>query len=323
VSVPAVLAAIPSPTTSIWHLGPLPLRAYALCILLGVVVAVVLTERRLRARGAPRGLAADVAVWAVPAGIVGARLYHVVTTPRPYFGEGGDPLAALQVWNGGLGIWGGVLGGALGAWVACRRRGMPLSAFGDAVAPGLLLAQAVGRLGNWFNNELYGRATDLPWALRVYDMDTRTGRAVEIGGDPVVVGTFHPTFLYESLWCLGAAAVVVLAERRWHLGRGRVFALYCMLYTAGRAWVEALRVDEAERILGLRLNLWTCLVVFLGALVWFLTHPGPPDRLATDPHGDVVVLPAAASDVPDGARPSGGDPDRPVDADDPPRSRAG
>ncbi|WP_207387493.1 prolipoprotein diacylglyceryl transferase family protein, partial [Protofrankia symbiont of Coriaria myrtifolia] len=162
-----VLAAIPSPSTGILYVGPVPLRGYTLTIIVGIVIATVITGRRLRARGQPAYLATDVAGWAVPFGIVGARVYHVVTSPDAYFGAGGDPVDILRVWHGGLGIWGAVAGGALGVWLACRRRGVGFGLFADAAAPGLALAQAVGRVGNWFNQELYGRPTDLPWALRI------------------------------------------------------------------------------------------------------------------------------------------------------------
>ncbi|HEV2086775.1 MAG TPA: prolipoprotein diacylglyceryl transferase [Cryptosporangiaceae bacterium] len=279
------LASLPSPSTSVWHLGPLPLRAYAFCILLGVVVAVFLTDRRLRARGGPRGAVIDIAVWAVPTGIVGARIYHVVTSPAAYFGEDGELLDALKIWNGGLGIWGGVAGGALGAWIACRQRGIPLRVFADCLAPGLVMAQAVGRWGNWFNNELYGGPTDLPWALRVNVMDA-SGQAIA-----ELPGTYHPTFLYESAWCLAVAFFLVWAERRWRLGGGRVFALYVMAYTLGRAWIEYLRIDPATEFFGLRLNVWVSALVFLGALVYFLRHRGSgPERLVTKPDGTVRVL---------------------------------
>ena len=165
------LAAIPSPTQGVWELGPLPIRAYALCIVAGIVAAVLITEKRWVARGGAPGDVLDIAVWAVPFGIVGGRLYHVISSPRAYFGEGGDPMRAFAIWEGGLGIWGAIALGGVGAWIACRRRGIPLPAFADALAPGLLVAQAIGRLGNWFNNELYGGPTDLPWALKIYEWD--------------------------------------------------------------------------------------------------------------------------------------------------------
>jgi prolipoprotein diacylglyceryl transferase len=275
-----VLAAIPSPTQGVWELGPLPIRAYALCIIAGIVAAIVLTERRWVARGGAPGDVLDIAVWAVPFGIVGGRLYHVISSPRPYFGEGGDPLRALAIWEGGLGIWGAIALGGVGAWIACRRRGIPLPAFADALAPGLLVAQAIGRLGNWFNNELYGRATDLPWALTIYEW-TGTRAAVGPDGQPLVLGTFHPTFLYELLWNLAAAAVVIWADRRFRLSHGRAFALYVALYCAGRLWIELLRTDPAETIGGIRLNVYTAVVVGLLAVAYLVWQRGRPREVVT------------------------------------------
>ena len=275
-----VLAAIPSPTQGVWELGPLPIRAYALCIIAGIVAAIVLTERRWVARGGAPGDVLDIAVWAVPFGIVGGRLYHVLSSPRPYFGEGGDPLRALAIWEGGLGIWGAIALGGVGAWIACRRRGIPLSAFADALAPGLLVAQAIGRLGNWFNNELYGRATDLPWALTIYEW-TGTRAVVGPDGQPLVLGTFHPTFLYELLWNLAAAAVVIWADRRFRLSHGRAFALYVALYCAGRLWIELLRTDPAETIGGIRLNVYTAVVVGLLAVAYLVWQRGRPREVVT------------------------------------------
>jgi prolipoprotein diacylglyceryl transferase len=270
-----VLAALPSPTQGVWELGPLPIRAYALCIVAGIVAAVLITERRWVARGGAPGDVLDIAVWAVPFGIIGGRLYHVISSPRPYFGEGGDPMRAFAIWEGGLGIWGAIALGGVGAWIACRRRGIPLPAFADAVAPGLLVAQAIGRLGNWFNNELYGGLTDLPWALTIYEWSG--GRAVvDSAGDPVVLGTFHPTFLYELLWNLAAAAFVVWADRRFRLGHGRAFALYVMSYCAGRLWIELMRSDPAETFFGVRLNVFTSVVVGLLALAYFVWQRGKP-----------------------------------------------
>ncbi|GAA2706497.1 prolipoprotein diacylglyceryl transferase [Micromonospora olivasterospora] len=270
-------AALPSPSTAVWQLGPLPVRAYALCIIAGIVVACVVTERRLRSRGVAPGAVLDIAVWAVPAGIIGARLYHVITSPEKYFGAGGEPLKAFAIWEGGLGIWGGVAGGALGAWIAARQLGIPFAVVADAVAPGLPLAQAVGRLGNWFNNELYGGRTTLPWGLEIHRMDPRNpGHAEVVDGRPVLEpGLYHPTFLYELLWNVGVAVLVLVLDRRLRLGRGRAFALYVMGYTAGRFWIEMMRRDEANQILGLRLNVWTAALVFAGALVYFLRVRGP------------------------------------------------
>jgi prolipoprotein diacylglyceryl transferase len=270
-----ILATIPSPTQGVWELGPLPIRAYALCIVAGIIAAAMITERRWVARGGAPGEVLDIAVWAVPFGIIGGRLYHVITSPRAYFGEGGDPLKAFAIWQGGLGIWGAIALGGVGAWIACRRRGIPLPAFADALAPGLLVAQAIGRLGNWFNNELYGGPTDLPWALKIYEWDG-TKAVVGADGQPVLLGTFHPTFLYELLWNLGAAAVVVWADRRFRLGHGRAFALYVATYCLGRLWIELLRTDPAETFFGVRLNVFTSIIVGLLAVAYMIWMRGRP-----------------------------------------------
>ncbi|MEV4924161.1 prolipoprotein diacylglyceryl transferase [Streptomyces roseoverticillatus] len=254
------LAYIPSPSTGVVHLGPVPLRGYAFCIIIGVFVAVWLGNRRWIARGGRAGTVADIAVWAVPFGLVGGRLYHVITDYELYFGEGRNWVNAFKIWEGGLGIWGAVALGAVGAWIGCRRRGIPLPAWADALAPGLAVAQAIGRWGNWFNQELYGKPTDLPWALKI-DADPAIGR---------VAGTYHPTFLYESLWCLLIAGLVIWADRRFTLGHGRAFALYVASYTVGRFWFEYLRVDDAHHVLGLRLNGWTSIVVFVGAVIYMV-----------------------------------------------------
>ena len=261
-----VLAAIPSPDRSVWNLGPVPIRAYALCIIAGIVAAIWIGEKRWVARGGRRGTVSDVAVWAVVFGLVGGRLYHVLTDWELYFGEGRDPVRALYVWEGGLGIWGAISLGGVGAWIGCRRRGIKLAPFADAAAPGIAVAQAIGRWGNWFNQELFGRPTDLPWGLEI-----SPDRPNTVPG----ATTYHPTFLYESLWCLALAGALVLVDRRFRLGHGRVFALYVMGYTAGRVWIELLRIDSAKTVLGLRLNVWTSIVVFAGALVYFLLHRGP------------------------------------------------
>lgn len=293
------LAALPSPSTAVWQLGPVPIRAYALCIIAGIVLASVVTEYRLRQRGVAPGAVLDIAVWAVPAGIVGARLYHVITSPEKYFGEHGQWLKAFAIWEGGLGIWGAVAGGAVGAWLAARQLGIPFGVVADALAPGLPLAQAVGRLGNWFNNELYGGRTDLPWGLQVHVMDPdNPGHALrdDAGNAILQPGLYHPTFLYEALWNIGVAALVYFLDRKLRLGRGRAFALYVMGYTAGRFWIEMMRTDEANHILGLRLNVWTALLVFLGALVYFVRVRGPRDYLV--PVGvPAAPVPPAGGDV--------------------------
>jgi prolipoprotein diacylglyceryl transferase len=273
-----VLATIPSPTQGVWEIGPLPIRAYALCIVAGIVVCAWITEKRWVARGGAPGDVVDIAIWAVPFGIIGGRLYHVISSPRAYFGEGGDPLRAFAIWEGGLGIWGAIALGGVGAWIACRRRGIPLPAFADALAPGLLVAQAIGRLGNWFNNELYGGPTDLPWALRIYEWNG-TGAVIGSDGQPIVLGTFHPTFLYELLWNLAAAAFVVWADRRFRLGHGRAFALYVASYCLGRLWIELMRTDPAETFFGVRINVFTSVIVGLLAIAYFVWQRGRPREI--------------------------------------------
>ncbi len=258
-----MLASIPSPPQSVVHVGPFPLRAYALAIILGVVVAVVVGERRWVARGGTKGAVSDLATIAVPAGIVGGRIYHVVTSPDRYLH---DPVAALYVWQGGLGIPGGIAGGVLAGWLVCRSKGIAPGALADSIAPGVALAQAVGRLGNWFNQELFGRPTDLPWGLEIARR-YRPERYLD-------VATFHPTFLYELLWNVGVAVAVVLADRRWRLGHGRVFVLYLGLYAVGRAWIEALRVDDATRFFGVRLNDYVAGAVVLFAVVYLTARRG-------------------------------------------------
>jgi prolipoprotein diacylglyceryl transferase len=277
------LASIPSPSTSVWHLGFLPLRAYAVCIVLGIIAAGYIAERRMRARGAAPYAILDVSVWAVPCGIIGARIYHVITSPQLYFGKGGNPVGVFYIWQGGLGIWGAVAGGAFGAWVAARRLGIPLSFIADALAPGLPVAQAIGRFGNYFNNELYGRRTTLPWGLRVH-AEMVDGKALPVEGQLYLPGLYHPTVLYEVIWDLGVALLVYLLDRKFKFGRGRAFALYVMAYTAGRAWIEYLRIDTANHFLGLRINDWVSLLVFVGALIYFVRVKGP--RLILTPAGD-------------------------------------
>jgi prolipoprotein diacylglyceryl transferase len=292
-----LLADIPSPPGAEIKLGSLPLRGYALMIILGVIAAVIITDRRLVARGHAKGLAADIATWAVPFGIVGARIYHVITDPELYFTHGKHPIEALEIWNGGLGIWGGVVGGALGAYIAARRRGISYAELADAVAPGLVVAQAIGRWGNWFNQELYGRETGLPWALHI----TKT---------PQTPGVFHyqPTFLYESLWCLGVALLCIWAQRRYGLAHGRVFALYVAAYCAGRFWIESLRVDTAHRFFGLRLNDYVSIGVFLLAVAYLVWRragkPGGPAQPPSPPHDPALAGVAATEQSAQSAQPN-------------------
>ncbi|MEU9956888.1 prolipoprotein diacylglyceryl transferase [Streptomyces sp. NPDC050982] len=291
------IAYIPSPSRGVYELfGVIPLRGYAFCIIIGVFVAVWLGNRRWIARGGRPGTVADIAVWAVPFGLVGGRLYHVITDYQLYFSEGQDWVDAFKIWEGGLGIWGAIAFGAVGAWIGCRSRGIPLPAWADALAPGIALAQAIGRWGNWFNQELYGRETDLPWALHI--TSSTDGR---------VPGYYHPTFLYESLWCIGVAVLVIWADRRFKLGHGRAFALYVAAYCAGRFWIEAMRVDEAHHFLGMRLNEWTSIVVFLLAVLYIVLsarrRPGREEVVEpvasdgdTDDDGAAVTLDKKSED---------------------------
>lgn len=283
----AVLAYIPSPPQGVWYIGPLALRAYALFIIVGIVVAIVWGDRRWVARGGTKGTVLDVAVWAVPFGLLGGRLYHVATDWSTYFGPGGDPIRALKVWEGGLGIWGAVLLGGVGAWIACRRRGIPLPAFGDAVGPPILLAQAIGRIGNYFNQELYGRDTTRPWGLEIYERVDDNGRIDQLTGvsTGVLEKIVHPTFLYELLWSLVVVAILVVVDRRFAIGHGRLFALYVAGYCAGRFWVELLRDDYATHIAGIRINSFTSAIVFVLAVLYFvLVKKGreDPASLASD-----------------------------------------
>jgi prolipoprotein diacylglyceryl transferase len=316
-----LLASIPSPSQGTWNLGPLPLRAYALLIILGIVVAIVVGSRRYVARGGSAGVIGDIALWAVPFGIIGGRLYHVVSDWQLYFAPGGSGIiGALRIWDGGLGIWGAVAVGGLGAWIGARRLGVALPPIADAIAPGIALAQAIGRWGNWFNQELFGAPTTLPWGLEIAPQYRPEGYAD--------FATFHPTFLYESLWMVGVALVLIWADKRFTMGHGRVFALYVLLYCTGRVWIEYLRIDTANTIFGVRLNVWTSILVGLGALIYLIVssrmRPGreevlPPrkyvEREQLEQIKEQQAAPKEAARVtevapePDaGAPPSGGSP---------------
>jgi prolipoprotein diacylglyceryl transferase len=317
------VAYLPSPSQSVWHLGPIPVRAYALCIVAGIFVALWLAARRMRERGGRSEDVWDVAGWAIVFGIIGGRLYHIITDPELYFEgkPGTSPIDAVKIWDGGLGIWGAIALGTVGAWIGCRRKQISLRVFADAAAPGVLFAQAIGRWGNWFNNELYGGPTSLPWGLQVHCLDVTVGHAVPGGmasggerclaGATVLAQHYQPTFLYESLWDVAIAFLLLYLDRRLRLGRGNVMALYVMGYTAGRVWIEALRTDHANHILGLRLNIWTSIIVFALALVWFVRHGGFHAERETTPYtGERARQSAEASDGP--ADPSDA-PDRPDD----------
>ncbi len=274
----SVLAYFPSPPRGVWHIWVIPIRAYALFIIIGIVAALLIGDRRWEARGGERGVIYDIALWAVPFGLIGGRLFHLATDWRTYFGEGGAGLgAALRIWDGGLGIWGAVALGGVGAWIACRRRGIPLPAFGDAIAPGIVLAQAIGRLGNYFNQELFGRETTMPWGLEIFYrrdpagfVDVHSLDGVSTGQLAMVV---QPTFLYELLWNLLVFAVLIYLDRRFTIGHGRLFALYVAGYCIGRFGIELLRDDAATHIAGIRINSFTSTFVFIGAVVYLILAP--------------------------------------------------
>jgi prolipoprotein diacylglyceryl transferase len=257
-----VISSLPSPSSGVLDIGPLSLRAYGLCIALGALAAVKIASSRQDRRGGPPGLVESIAWWAVPAGLIGARLYHVATDWNrgdPSFAD--DPARIVRIWEGGLGIWGGVaLGAAVGCLVAARRGARPLRLL-DVAAPAIPVAQAIGRFGNWFNQELFGRPTDLPWALRI-DPDNRP-EGYE------TFEAFHPTFLYEALWCLAVAGALLLVERRKRLRPGQLFALYVALYTVGRWAIETLRIDPAAEVSGFRVNELVAPAVGLLALLAF------------------------------------------------------
>ena len=273
-----VLAYIPSPSQGVWHLGPVPIRAYALFIIIGIIAALLIGDRRWVARGGEPGVIYDIAIPAVLFGLIGGRLYHVMTDWRTYFGDDGAGLAgAVRIWDGGLGIWGAVALGGVGAWIGCRHKGIPLPAFGDAIAPGIVLAQAIGRLGNYFNQELYGRPTTLPWGLEIFERRDANGALDSLNGVSTgqLVEVVHPTFLYELLWNLLVFAALIWIDKRFKIGHGRLFAMYVAGYCLGRFWVELMRSDHATTIAdtGIRINSFTSTFVFIGAVVYIMVAP--------------------------------------------------
>jgi prolipoprotein diacylglyceryl transferase len=274
--ITTTLASIPSPSQGVWHLGPFPIRAYALFIIVGIIVALVIGDRRVQARGGEAGIIYDIALPAVIFGLIGGRLYHVITDWSTYFGPGGAGIgAALSIWDGGLGIWGAVALGGVGAWIGCRRKGIPLPAFGDAIAPGIVLAQAIGRLGNYFNQELFGKDTTLPWGLEIYDRVDSSGARDYLNGVSTgqLVQVVHPTFLYELLWNVLVFALLIWVDRRFKIGHGRLFALYVAAYCFGRFWIELMRSDTATLIAGVRINSFVSVFVFVGAVVYIMVAP--------------------------------------------------
>jgi phosphatidylglycerol---prolipoprotein diacylglyceryl transferase len=265
-----LLGSIPSPSDG--NLGPF--HMYGLILAVGVLVAVWFAEHRWRQRGYPRDGIYDISFWVVIWGVIGARLYHVVTDYQLFED---DPFRAVQIWRGGLGIWGAVIGGGIAVIVVCRRRGMPALAVMDCMGPAIVLAQAIGRWGNYFNQELFGRPSTLPWALEIAPSHRPAGY--------VQYATFQPTFLYESLACLAIVGILLLVERRASLKLGQTFALYVVLYTFARFWFENMRIDPAHHLAGLRLNAWVSIAVCLLGILWFvwLGRHEPPQRRPGDP----------------------------------------
>lgn len=268
-----LFASIPSPSNGVFYLGPVPLRLYGLTLAVGVIAAVYVAEWRWKRMGHDPKEISSIAVWVVIAGVIGARVYHVVTDYQLYTD---NPLGVFEIWSGGLAIWGAVAGGAIAVVILSRRHHFDTLAVLDAIAPGVILAQGIGRWGNYFNQELFGRPTTLPWGLEI-DVAQRPAQYVDFA-------TFHPTFLYESLWCFLIFGVLIAADRIRTHRRGQTIALYIALYTLGRFVFENLRSDPAHVIAGMRINAWVSIAVFVGATVWFVwlgRRPQPATRSDT------------------------------------------
>ncbi len=260
---------IPSPSLSSFSVGPLTIHFYALCIITGIAAAIWIGRRRYANLGGNPDDVSEVAIWAVPFGIIGGRIYHVITSPAQYFGENGNPIDALRIWEGGLGIWGAISLGAVGAYLYFRTHKTSLNfrQLLDSLAPGVVLAQAIGRIGNYFNQEVFGKPTELPWGLEIDPVNRPDGFES--------YATFHPTFLYELLWCLVVAVLLIKLPgflKKITSNQGDVFTLYILGYTLGRVWIEGLRIDEANLILGLRLNIWVSLIVLVTASAYLIAN---------------------------------------------------
>lgn len=258
---------IPSPSLSSFSVGPLTIHFYALCIITGIAAAIWIGRKRYANLGGNPEDVSEVAIWAVPFGIIGGRIYHVITSPAQYFGANGNPVDALRIWEGGLGIWGAISLGAVGAYLYFRTHKTTLNfrQLLDSLAPGVVVAQAIGRIGNYFNQEVFGKPTELPWGLEIDPVNRPDGFES--------YATFHPTFLYELLWCLVVAVLLIKLPgflKQITSKQGDIFALYILGYTLGRVWIESLRIDEANLILGLRLNIWVSLIVLLTASAYLI-----------------------------------------------------
>jgi prolipoprotein diacylglyceryl transferase len=262
---------IPSPTQSSISIGPITVYFYALCIIIGIATAIWVGRKRYASLGGNPDDVSEVAIWAVPFGIIGGRIYHVITSPEQYFGSNGNLIDALRIWQGGLGIWGAISLGVFGVYLYFKthKTSLKISQLLDCLAPGVVLAQAIGRIGNYFNQELFGRPTSLPWGLEIDPVKRPAGyESFE---------TFHPTFLYELIWCVFVAYLIIKLPgrvRKWVSRDGDVFALYILGYTLGRLWIEGLRIDEANLIMGLRLNIWVSLVVIIASFAYLVRSKG-------------------------------------------------
>jgi prolipoprotein diacylglyceryl transferase len=245
----------PPPAWAQFQVGPVTIHTYALCILAGIAAATIITQRRLSARGGEQGVVLDIILWAVPFGIIGARLYHVVTHGGDYFYPGANLWGIVAIWDGGNALYGSLLGGAVGAWIGCRRTGIRLWSFADALAPAMLVAQAIGRLGNYFNHELFGLPTTLPWGLEILPTAPMFPQDLPVGT------LFHPLFLYEIIWNLIGVGIILFAERRFGLRWGGAFGVYLIWYGLGRSWLEAIRIDPtSDALFGIPANVWASFV---------------------------------------------------------------
>lgn len=252
---------IPSPARGVWHIGPLPIRAYALCILTGIFVAWYFSAKRYKAKGGDPEVISGVALWLIISGIIGARLYHVATCLEPFFGPGGRPISVFYVWEGGLAIFGGIMAASLTGFLYARYHHFALGPMADSIAPFIILAQAFGRLGNWFNQEVFGQPTTLPWGLQIDNAHLPAGYAP---------GTlFHPTFLYEIIWNLCMFGLLLWWEKHRKIVPGQLFCGYLMAYSIGRAIIEIVRIDESYYVFGVRINIWTALIVLGVAVVMY------------------------------------------------------
>jgi prolipoprotein diacylglyceryl transferase len=288
---------IPSPSISSFQIGPLTIHIYALCLITGIIAAWILGLRRWRARGGRTESFETVLIWTIPLGIVGARFYHVMTHLGDYFAPGATQ-HWWAIWEGGIAIYGAVGFGALACWWMCRRQRISFAALADSLAPGIAVGQALGRFGNWFNQELYGQPTTLPWGLEIDPAHRAPGFEQ--------YATFHPTFLYESVWNVLVALVTIWADRKFRLGRGKVFALYIALYGFGRIFTEHIRLDYSYSVFGpIRFNEAVAMLICLAGIVAFVLlakfRPGREDvvEFGPDAAGAEPVAEATAAD--DGA----------------------